>query len=86
MFLPIPYIGAWERCEDYGIPEIMTFTNESGERIYKCSETKISVNLHNPEPIDDEIDILYGYCKETGVYCEVDSWLRIESEAHLEIV
>ena len=71
-------IGTWEREANLGFPETITFTCDGGERVYKGNESKISVSLYNPEPVENLDEIFYGFSEETGVHYEVDCWLRVE--------
>lgn len=71
-------IGTWEREANLGFPETITFTCDGGERVYKGNESKISVSLYNPEPVENLDEIFYGFREETGVHYEVNCWLRVE--------
>ena len=76
--LLVSCIGAWEREVNLGFPETITFTSDGGESVYKGNESKISVSLYNPEPVENLDEIFYGYNEETGVHYEVNCWLRVE--------
>ena len=78
LLLCVSCIGTWEREVNLGFPETITFTSDGGERVYKGDESKISVSLYNPEPVENLEEIFYGFSEETGVHYEVNCWLRVE--------
>lgn len=78
LLLCVSCIGTWEREVNLGFPETITFTCDGGERVYKGNESKISVSLYNPEPVENLDEIFYGFSEETGVHYEVNCWLRVE--------
>ena len=78
LLLFVSCIGAWVKQVNFGFPETITFAKEGGERTYNGSASFSGILLHNTEPTDDDNDISYGYCEETGVHYEVDCWLRVE--------
>lgn len=61
-------IGAWIKQVNFGFPETITSTSDGGERVYKGNESKISVSLYNPEPVENLDEIFYGFNEETDVH------------------
>ena len=78
LLLCVSCIGAWVKQVNFGFPETITFAKEGGEKTYNGNDSFSSIRVYNPEPTDDDNDISYGYCEETGVHYEVDCWLRVE--------
>ena len=78
LLLFVSCIGAWVKQVNFGFPETITFAKGGGERTYNGNDSFSSIGVYNPEPTDDDNDISYGYCEETGVHYEADCWLRVE--------